>query len=130
MYAMHASRLKITLFLSAVLTIVVIIGTVMYFLEGQINVGFRNIPMSMYWAIVTLTTVGYGDVIPVTALGKALASMLMILGYSIIAVPTGIITAEMSNLSSLRKDDKKCESCGLVSHDDDAVFCKHCGSAI
>lgn len=130
MKAIYASRIKVTLFLSSVLTIVVLIGALMYYIEGHTNEGFRNIPMSMYWAVVTLTTVGYGDIIPVTAIGKLLAGMLMILGYSIIAVPTGIVTAEMTSLVATEFKSIKCRNCGLASHDDDAVYCKHCGSAI
>jgi voltage-gated potassium channel len=128
--ALFASRIKISLFLSSVFIIVVIIGATMYFVEGHINEGFSNIPLSMYWAVVTLTTVGYGDVIPVTAIGKIFAGMLMVLGYAIIAVPTGIVSAEMRSIRSSDFDDRVCSNCGLSVHDDDAVFCKHCGSAI
>ena len=128
--ALYESRIKISLFLSAVFLIVVVIGATMYFIEGHINAGFSNIPLSMYWAVVTLTTVGYGDIIPVTAIGKFFAGMLMVLGYAIIAVPTGIVSAEMRAIHSSDLNDRECNNCGLSIHDDDAVFCKHCGNAI
>lgn len=128
--ALYESRIKISLFLSAVFLIVVVIGATMYFVEGHINEGFSNIPLSMYWAVVTLTTVGYGDIIPVTAIGKIFAGVLMVLGYAIIAVPTGIVSSEMRAIKSSDSLDRVCNSCGLSFHDDDAVFCKHCGNAI
>lgn len=130
MKAIYASRIKVMLFLSSVFTIVVVIGAIMHFIEGHLNDGFESIPLSMYWAVVTLTTVGYGDIIPVTGIGKFLAGILMVLGYAIIAVPTGIVTAEMTSLVAAELNNKKCENCGLASHDEDAAFCKHCGSAI
>jgi voltage-gated potassium channel len=130
MQAMYASRLKISLFLSSVITIVVIIGSLMYFIEGSVNENFSNIPQSMYWAIVTLTTVGYGDIVPITVIGKFFASMLMILGYAIIAVPTGIVTAEMTSLSANMQLGRKCDACGLLGHDSDAAYCKQCGSPL
>lgn len=128
--ALYASRIKISLFLSSVFLIVVVIGAMMYLIEGHINEGFSNIPLSMYWAVVTLTTVGYGDIIPVTSIGKVFAGMLMVLGYAIIAVPTGIVSAEMRSIYSSDLDDRVCSNCGLSVHDEDAVFCKHCGNAI
>jgi voltage-gated potassium channel len=121
------SRHKIAVFLSAVMAIVVVMGAAMYLIEGPEN-GFRSIPESIYWAIITLTTVGYGDITPITPLGKTLAAVVMILGYSIIAVPTGIITAELA-----KKPDKVkryCETCGCDDHDKDAAYCKECGKEL
>ena len=124
--ALRASRRKITVFLVTVITLVVILGSLMYVIEGEEN-GFTSIPHSVYWAIVTLTTVGYGDVSPKTGLGKVLASMVMILGYGIIAVPTGIMTAEFSMAMRQRISSKVCPACGAPGHDDSAAFCKMCG---
>lgn len=121
------SRHKIAVFLSAVMAIVVVMGAAMYLIEGPEN-GFRSIPESIYWAIITLTTVGYGDITPATPLGKALAAMVMILGYSIIAVPTGIITAELAKKSD--KVKRHCKACGCDDHDKDAVYCKECGDEL
>lgn len=128
--ALRASRHKIFVFLSTVLTLVVLIGAVMYVVEGEAN-GFTSIPTSMYWAIVTLTTVGYGDVAPQTALGKFLASLVMIIGYGIIAVPTGIVTSELAQASrdaSLK--EQACPACGAFGHFHDAVFCRKCGGPL
>jgi len=127
--ALKASRRKIIVFLLTVMTIVIIIGTCMYVIEGEDH-GFTNIPTGIYWAIVTLTTVGYGDVAPQTPLGKALASFIMILGYGIIAVPTGIVTAEFSNLKVPKTSTHACPNCSAEGHDPDAVHCKFCGSAL
>jgi voltage-gated potassium channel len=127
--ALVAARRKIGIFFVAVLTIVVILGSLMYIIEGEAN-GFTSIPKSVYWAIVTLTTVGYGDISPQTNAGQFLAAMIMVIGYSIIAVPTGIITAELG-VSNLRKRNaRSCRTCGLGSHDPDAGFCKHCGEKL
>jgi voltage-gated potassium channel len=110
----------------SVATVVIIIGSVMYAVEGEEH-GFSDIPTSIYWAIVTMTTVGYGDISPQTALGKALASLVMILGYGIIAVPTGIVTVEMSQASRRGVSRQACQACGAEGHDLDAVHCKYCG---
>ncbi|QGY43885.1 ion transporter [Maribellus comscasis] len=126
--AMWASREKISVFIFFVVTIVVIVGTVMYLVEGEPH-GFTSIPRSIYWAIVTLTTVGYGDISPQTSLGQFLASVVMILGYAIIAVPTGIVTAEMMKSTS-ESNTQVCPSCLHDKHDDDAVFCKKCGARL
>jgi len=126
--SMWASREKITIFIFFVLTIVVIMGTIMYLVEGETN-GFTSIPLSIYWAIVTLTTVGYGDISPQTPVGQFIASLVMIMGYAIIAVPTGIITAEMMK-PSVPKNTQVCSKCLFDKHDDDAVFCKKCGTRI
>jgi voltage-gated potassium channel len=128
--ALRASRRKIAVFLYSVMTLVVLIGAAMYMVEGPEN-GFTDIPISMYWAIVTLTTVGYGDLSPKTGLGKLLASVVMVLGYAIIAVPTGIVTSELT-ASRYRGGQSRqaCPSCGREGHDDDAKHCKFCGSAL
>lgn len=126
--ALKASRAKIIVFIGVVFTMVVILGTLMYMVEGSEN-GFTSIPRSIYWAIVTLTTVGYGDIAPQTPLGQTIASVIMILGYGIIAVPTGIVSAEM--VQSVQKDPKRylsCPTCEKSGHDIDAEYCKYCGS--
>lgn len=127
--ALRASRRKISVFLFAVLALVVLIGAMMYVVEGPEN-GFASIPTSMYWAIVTLTTVGYGDLSPQTPAGKFLASMVMIIGYAIIAVPTGIVTSEFTAARRAGHSRQACPSCGREGHDDDARHCKFCGSAL
>ena len=127
--ALRASRRKIMVFLFAVLTLVVLIGAIMYVVEGPEN-GFLSIPASMYWAIVTLTTVGYGDLSPQTNLGKFLASMVMIAGYAIIAVPTGIVTSEFTAARRRGSSRQSCPSCGREGHDEDARHCKFCGSTL
>ena len=112
------------------LTLVIIQGSVMYLIEGGEN-GFDSIPTSIYWAIVTITTVGYGDVSPVTPLGKFFASLIMLTGYAIIAVPTGIITTEMA-LALKKKEEKHetCPGCGREGHDRNATYCKYCGTKL
>lgn len=124
---LNASKEKILVFLTAVVTMVVILGTLMYMIEGGEN-GFDSIPRSIYWAVVTLTTVGYGDIAPGTVLGQFVASLIMILGYSIIAVPTGIVSAEMSR--AVKDGDRSCERCGETSHYEKARFCHKCGERI
>ena len=124
--ALLASRRKISVFLFAVMTVVVIVGSAMYVVEGEEH-GFSDIPTSIYWAIVTMTTVGYGDLSPQTALGKALASVVMIMGYGILAVPTGIVTVEMTQASRRGVNAQACPACGAEGHDLDAVHCKYCG---
>lgn len=125
--ALQASRRKISVFLFSVVTIVIIIGSTMYVVEGAES-GFVNIPTSIYWAIVTLTTVGYGDLSPQTALGKVIASIVMIIGFSIIAVPTGIVTAELTQAAKSRVSTQACPSCSLDGHDHDAIYCKYCSA--
>ena len=127
--AVSASRRKITVFLFTVLVLVVILGSAMYVIEGESN-GFSNIPVSIYWAIVTLTTVGYGDIAPGTPLGQALASVVMILGYAIIAVPTGIVSAELAKGPKPNISTQACPQCSAEGHDPDAVHCKYCGSRL
>jgi len=129
MQALRASGRKITVFLLTVLPLVVIFGSLMYVIESAES-GFTSIPRSIYWAIVTLTTVGYGDISPQTALGQTLASLVMILGYSIIAVPTGIVTVEMSQTFSRKVSTQACPECSAEGHDTDARHCKFCGEAL
>lgn len=123
--ALRASRRKIIVFLGGILTVVVIVGTLMYVIEGEEH-GFTSIPRSMYWAVVTLTTVGYGDIAPRTPLGQFLASLLMILGYGLIAVPTGIVSVELANVGRA-VTRRACPACGGEGHDADAAHCKYCG---
>jgi voltage-gated potassium channel len=133
MSALRGSRQKIVVFLGAVLSIVVITGAVMYLIEGEAN-GFDSIPRGMYWAIVTLTTVGFGDITPKTVPGQIVASVLMILGYGVIAVPTGIVSVELAEASRLAAKAavsvQACPSCGAEGHDHDARHCKYCGAAL
>jgi len=126
--ALQESVRKIVVFLFAVLAIVIIVGAMMYQIEGEAN-GFTSIPTAMYWAIVTVTTVGYGDISPHTVVGRVLASMLMIVGYGIIAVPTGIVTFEFARASATGPL-RVCPACRLQPHDWDAVFCKRCGTRL
>ncbi len=129
--AIWASRQKVTVFISAVLILVTIIGSAMYLVEGEEN-GYRNIPVSIYWAIVTMTTVGYGDLAPQTALGKLLAAGVMVLGYGIIAVPTGIVTAEIveSVSHNRRITTRSCVACLSEGHDYHAKYCQDCGEKL
>jgi voltage-gated potassium channel len=127
--ALRASVRKVAVFLGAVLTLVLIVGALMYLIEGEPS-GFTTIPESMYWAIVTMTTVGYGDIAPQTVVGKLLASLLMILGYGIIAVPTGIVTVELASVTRTPISTQACRECGREGHDSDAAFCKFCGTPL
>lgn len=127
--ALRASRRKITIFLITILTLVIILGTVMYVIEGKEN-GFTSIPRSIYWAVVTLTTVGYGDIAPKTILGQIVASFVMICGYGIIAVPTGIITSEFSRVASREITTKCCRACSAEGHEVDAEYCNQCGEKL
>lgn len=128
MRALKSSRHKITVFMGTVVMLVIIMGTVMYLVEGGEN-GFTSIPQGVYWAIVTLTTVGYGDIAPQTVLGQAIASFVMILGYAIIAVPTGIVTVALG-----QEKDKQalvaCRNCQESGHEQNAVHCKFCGEKL
>jgi len=135
MLALQASRHKITVFMLSVVTVVTIMGTLMYMVEGGQN-GFTSIPRSIYWAIVTLTTVGYGDIAPKTIIGQTLSSFIMIVGYAIIAIPTGIVTVELSNLQEQKnkaeadaRQSDPCSRCHSPSRDPGALFCKFCGTA-
>ena len=132
--ALLSARRKILVFLSSVVTLIIVFGAIMFIIEGPEN-GFNNIPQSIYWAIVTITTVGYGDIAPHTPLGQFVAAIAMICGYAIIAVPTGIIGAELMQEVQRRADVPKsetriCESCKATGHDLDARFCKFCGHHI
>ena len=126
--ALWASRAKVSVFIFFVIILVVIIGTIMYLVEGDKDSGFTSIPRGIYWAIVTLTTVGYGDISPTSAFGQFLASIVMIMGYAILAVPTGIVTAEI--LRPTKNNTQVCPECLHESHEDDAIFCKKCGMKI
>ncbi len=126
--ALRASRRKITVFLGAIAAIVVIVGTLMYVVEGEPN-GFTSIPVSMYWTVVTLTTVGYGDIAPRTSLGRLLAALLMVLGYGIIAVPTGIVSVELAH-AGRAISRQACPTCSAEGHEADAVHCKYCGGRL
>jgi voltage-gated potassium channel len=126
--ALRASRAKILVFLWGVLTIVVLVGALMYVIEGAEH-GFTSIPKSIYWAIVTMTTVGYGDIAPKTAAGQLLASALMIVGYAIIAIPTGIVSVELAS-AQRAVSTQACPVCGSGGHDPDARYCKRCGAAL
>lgn len=129
--ALRASSPKIAVFLFAILTLVTIEGTLMYLIEGAHNPGFSSIPQSVYWGIVTITTVGYGDVAPLTVIGKVLASFIMLTGFSIIAVPTGIVSAELGRkLQQVSMDNRRCPDCGWTGHDPAANNCKHCGQKL
>lgn len=132
--ALRASRFKITVFVFTVLAIVVIVGSLMYLIEGPES-GFTSIPAGMYWAVVTLTTVGFGDITPRTALGQFLATAVMIVGYGIIAVPTGILSVELNEAVRGRRDaerrgERPCPSCRRAGHDADAAWCKWCGAGL
>ena len=127
--ALRASRHKITVFVAGVLTLVVILGSMMYLVEGAAH-GFTSIPTSVYWAIVTLTTVGYGDIAPQTPVGQMLAAFIMIMGYAIIAVPTGIVTVEIGAAQRRAAELRGCPRCGLTGHESDARHCKRCGERL
>lgn len=128
--ALRASRPKITVFLGAVLSLVVITGTAMYLIEHE-NPRFDSIPRAIYWAIVTVTTVGFGDITPQSPLGQVLAAVLMIMGYGILAVPTGIVSVELAAASRVTQvSGQACPSCGVEGHQVDAAFCRRCGHAM
>ncbi len=128
MNTIRATRTKITVFLFTIASLTLIMGSMMYLIEGGENEKFDSIPRGIYWAIVTMTTVGYGDIHPQTPWGQALAAVAMIVGYSIIIVPTGIFSAEIARQRSF--DARACRSCGRQGHDLDAVCCKYCGSSL
>ena len=132
--ALRSSARKISVFIFTVIVLVLVLGSLMYLIEGAEH-GFTSIPKSVYWAIVTLTTVGYGDISPATPLGQFFASIIMITGYGIIAVPTAIVTAEMTNpnrdeISAREAEDSVCPACGWEDHDHDAAYCKVCGDRL
>lgn len=128
--ALRASRAKIAVFLFFVIIVCIILGTIMYMIEGEEN-GYKDIPTSVYWAIVTLTTVGFGDIAPQTPLGQLIASAIMILGYGIIAIPTGIVSSEMTKTTSeIDTNTQSCKSCSKDTHKENAEFCYNCGSKL
>lgn len=127
--ALLRARRKIGIFIFTVMVLMVLFGSLMYAIEGPEN-GFDNIPRSIYWAVVTITTVGYGDIIPQTPVGLVIATLAMITGYAIIAVPTGIVSAEMSASAVRRRFGRECPQCFLHEHDPDAGFCKRCGTEL
>ncbi len=130
MTALRASRHKIIVFITTISTVVIISGTFMYLIEGPEH-GFTSIPKSLYWAVVTMTTVGYGDISPQTPFGQAMASIIMIMGYAIIAVPTGIVSAEMMHQKMSSKITAKvCPHCLKEGHESDAIFCKYCSEKL
>tara|TARA_A100001037_G_C15100527_1_gene613748 strand:- start:880 stop:1719 length:840 start_codon:yes stop_codon:yes gene_type:complete len=124
--AIHASRRKIIVFLSTVAALIVVFGTLMYLIEGEAN-GFTSIPRSIYWAVITMTTVGYGDITPQTPLGQAFAAVIMIMGYGIIAVPTGIVTLELSEAARQSANTRTCPQCSAEGHTREATYCWRCG---
>lgn len=128
-HALLRSRRKIFVFIATLLTIVVIFGALMYVIEGPAN-GFTSIPTGMYWAIVTVGTVGFGDIAPSTGLGRLITSVLIVIGYSIIAVPTGIYTAELARSLQPRRRHARCAECGLPDHEADAWHCRKCGRTL
>ena len=129
--ALRSSRPKIIVFLLSVMILVIVLGTLMYIIEGTYGtIGFNNIPNSIYWAIVTLTTVGYGTVTPITVFGKIVASFIMILGYGIIAVPTGIVTSEFARRKREKVSTQACPDCSAEGHQIDAEFCRKCGAEL
>ncbi|TMM31073.1 ion transporter [Polaribacter aestuariivivens] len=126
--ALKASKAKIAVFIFFIVIICIILGTIMYMIEGEEN-GYTSIPTSVYWAIVTLTTVGFGDIAPQTPLGQLIASVIMILGYGIIAIPTGIVSSEMTK-TTLDINTQTCPTCAAEKHKDKAQFCYNCGSKL
>ena len=130
MRAIRSSTVKVSIFLYFVFIVVCVFGSVMYLVEGESNPQFDSIPRSVYWSIVTVTTVGYGDIAPHTVLGQFLSAILMLLGYAIIAVPTGIVTGEFLTSQKVATNTQVCENCSAEGHDDDAEFCKFCGDRL
>lgn len=135
MASIRSSLPKITVFLVFILILVIILASIMYVIEGAANSGFSSIPKSMYWTIVTLTTVGYGDITPRTDFGQIIAAFIMLMGYAIIAVPTGIVTSEIINKSKAKQEssqivDQACRYCSKDGHDYDALYCKYCGERL
>lgn len=129
--ALKASARRILVFLSFIVLLSIILGALIYVVESPENEKFNSIPQSVYWSIVTITTVGYGDISPVTPVGKLIASLIMLLGYAIIAVPTGIVTVELSKSARTEAAEAQaCPSCGHSGHDPDAKFCKFCGHSL
>jgi voltage-gated potassium channel len=128
--ALAASRRKITVFISTVLALMVVFGSLMYLVEGGSNPEFASIPHSIYWAVTTMTTVGYGDIAPITPLGQGIAALIMIMGYGIIAVPTGIVTLELNEANRRQANTRTCPECAAEGHSREASFCWRCGEAL
>ena len=128
--ALVASRRKITVFVCSVLALVVVFGSLMYLVEGGTNTEFSSIPQSIYWAVTTMTTVGYGDVAPDTSLGRGLAAVIMIMGYGIIAVPTGIVTLELNEANRRQANTRTCSDCSAEGHSREASYCWRCGAPL
>ena len=128
--ALAASRRKITVFVASVLALMVIFGALMYVVEGGTNPAFASIPHSIYWAVTTMTTVGYGDITPTTPLGQSLASFIMIMGYGIIAVPTGIVTLELNEANRRQANTRTCSDCSAEGHSREASYCWRCGAPL
>lgn len=127
--SLYASRRKITVFLLTILVAATVFGSLLYVVEGPEN-GFTSIPKAVYWAVITITTVGYGDVVPHTPLGQAIATLIMLVGYSVIAVPTGIFTSEMLFEMQRQRGRRECPSCAATGHEVDARYCRFCGAAL
>lgn len=127
--SLAASRQKILVFFSAILVAATVFGALLYVVEGPAH-GFTSIPKAIYWAVITITTVGYGDLVPKTPLGQAIATLVMMVGYSVIAVPTGILTSEMLNQLQHPRSTRRCSGCASVDHESDAHYCRHCGDAL
>jgi len=131
MRALRSSLPKIIVFIVFIIVMVIILGAIMYIVENPVNESFSSIPTSVYWAVVTLTTVGYGDITPITVLGKLISVFVMLIGYAIIAVPTGIVIGEMNASRALTRDaEVPCPVCHAAGHETDARFCRHCGGAL
>lgn len=128
--SLRKSKDKLFVFLTFVLIVVMVVGSIMYVVEGESNEDFASIPISIYWAIVTVTTVGYGDISPVTPIGQFLAAALMIMGYVVIAVPTGIVSADLVSAAKQQHNTQACRACSKEGHDDDAEYCKFCGELL
>ena len=128
--ALAASRRKIIVFVASVLALMVIFGALMYVVEGGTNPAFASIPHSIYWAVTTMTTVGYGDITPITPIGQSLASLIMIMGYGIIAVPTGIVTLELNEANRRQANTRTCSDCAAEGHSREASYCWRCGAAL
>ncbi len=128
--ALAASRRKITVFICSVMALMVVFGSLMYLVEGGDNPEFASIPHSIYWAVTTMTTVGYGDIAPITPLGQAIAALIMIMGYGIIAVPTGIVTLELNEANRRQANTRTCPECAAEGHSREASFCWRCGEAL
>ncbi|WP_420149471.1 ion transporter [Spirosoma sp.] len=129
-YSLRESRAKITVFFVAIFALVITLGSMMYVVEGHAN-GFQSIPLSIYWAVITITTVGYGDIVPSTPMGKFIATIIMLLGYVIIAVPTGIVAVSLTNAGRKQEiSTQACPNCSRQGHDPDAVYCKYCAAKL